>query len=161
MAHNSLHALDLRGPRLLSETCFLWFRKNRASLTDAVCFLAIFLLPWQGRWIFTYHELAGARYEYGAFSLYAGSVVLVAACALLWSRALAHRTMRLPTQLLLGWLLINWLFSFDRVAALYYMYLAVLSFCFFFLASRWSREKIVTALISSGIVQAIFAWTQS
>lgn len=137
-----------------------WLRANRTQITEMLCWLSILLLPWQARWIVAYHTLDGQSYEYGSLSIYAGSVVVIAAICMLWYDRRAHPRMTLPAKVFFVWLLITSLFANDAVLAFWNLGLAVIAFGYFVIASSWQREKVMTALIAAGVVQAAIAWMQ-
>ncbi|HLD18125.1 MAG TPA: O-antigen ligase family protein [Patescibacteria group bacterium] len=60
------------------------FQNNKIRLTAAGVFLsaALFLLPWQTRWIFTYLPLQGEAWEYGTLSLYGTEILILFALLL-------------------------------------------------------------------------------
>ena len=126
--------------------------------TDIAAFLALVLMPWQARWIFAYHELAGQRYEYGVYSVYAASIVLIVACVFLLRRA--SLKFSFPMKLFLGWLVINLAIATEFSVALWYLVTGILAFGYYIVASRWERRKVMLAIAAAGLLQAVFAWWQ-
>lgn len=139
---------------------FQWLHSNKARITEGLCWFSIMLLPWQARWIVSYRTIAGQPYEYGTIGIYAGSVVVVAAIFLLWYSRQTHPRMMLSAKVFFVWLLITSLFANDTVLAFWNVGLAVIAFGYFVIASSWQREKVMTALIAAGVVQAVIAWAQ-
>ncbi|MBI4598912.1 O-antigen ligase family protein [Candidatus Uhrbacteria bacterium] len=57
-----------------------WIQRHRFA--NVLTYAAIFLLPWQTRWIFGRLTLGGEVWEYGTLSLYAVECLVLAACLL-------------------------------------------------------------------------------
>ncbi|MEK7584294.1 MAG: O-antigen ligase family protein [Patescibacteria group bacterium] len=133
-------------------------RGVKASPTDIAAFLAIMLMPWQARWIFAYHELAGQRYEYGVYSVYAASIVLIIACFFVLRRE--PLKFSFPMKVFLGWLVINLAIAAEFGVALWYLVTGILAFGYYVVASRWERRKVMLSIVAAGLLQAVFAWWQ-
>src|SRR3989344_4261196 len=133
-------------------------RLGKFSFTDRAAFLALVLIRWQARWIFAYHELAGQRYEYGVFSVYAASIVLIVACVLQLRRE--PLKFSFPMKLFFGWLIINLAIAPEFGVALWYLVTGILAFGYYIVASRWERSKVMLSITAAGLLQAVFAWWQ-
>ena len=133
----------------------------RKLLTDIASFLAIVLMPWQARWIFAYHELAGERYEYGVFSVYAGSIIVIIAAAFLLYRLNFPKNFR-PVYFwsVIAWLIISSLIAPSTSVAFFYSALAIIAFGYFVIASQWTQRKVMISIVAAGMIQAAFAWFQ-
>lgn len=153
----------------------------RSRITDAVCFLAVVVLPWQARWIYGQRYIGGEAYEYGVLSIYAGTIVLAFALAMLWLRknpairVSLNRALTLQNTLnfmhpqsralIAGFLLVLWLViissrALDSVIAFHALFIALCAFGYYLLARWWKFDGVLTALISMGFVQSIIAWHQ-
>lgn len=128
--------------------------------TELLCSLAIFLLPWQARYIFLYREVTGQPYEYGTISLYAGSIIVLAAVFSLW------RERRVPVRgLFLSWVFFVWLFlaslyAVDVPLAFATAATSLIAFGYLLIANALPWQKLSIAIIAAGMLQSVIAWVQ-
>lgn len=123
-------------------------------------FLAVFLLPWQARWIYGQHLLSGQAYEYGALSLYASSLVLVAALVSIIVIERRRPSVSSMFFLVFVWLLAGFFWASDRTLAASAIGTFALATGYFFLAQVSSREQIMKSFIAGGLVHVAIVWQQ-
>lgn len=145
--------------------------KDRAQL---VAWLAVFLLPWQARWIIVERQLSGERYEYGMISVYASMVVVAIACVMLWKRRSVRpgeyavrpdeystrlRVLRAVPAAACGvWLLVLIVRAEDSLLALWFVLTAVIAGGYYYIARNAQRDVVMAAVLAVGVVQATIAW---
>ena len=126
-------------------------------LPDILLFLAVILIPWQARWIYGVALIDHSPYEYGMMSVYLGSIVLVIALAV-------HAIPKLDTKVVVGaGALLLWLLLRATPASalgLNFLGLMVIAAGYVLLAHGVSHRKLLYALITGGVVQAVIAWWQ-
>lgn len=129
-------------------------------LSDSAAFLAVVSMPWQARWIWLHLLIRGEPYEYGAVSLYAGSVLLAVALALLFWVKRPKRERQLGGAFFFLWLLAGSLFAREPLLAQYYAILALVAFGYYYLVQWWGRYNAMAGLIIAAVVQVAIGWYQ-
>lgn len=149
--------------------------KTAETAARLLSWAAIFLLPWQARWIVEERLINGTPYEYGAISVYVTMVIVVLACA---ARAAiffrmhggakhafrecanipAYRRICIGAAVFAVWVIVSVVRADDQVLALWFAVTALCSFAYYFVARGLGRHEAVRALIASGAAQAAFAW---
>lgn len=128
------------------------------SAQEIACALAILLLPWQARWIYSYQLLNGQPYEYGTLSVYASSLILIIAVALTMRAQQWRIRLGRSAWILVAWLLFVVMVQIDIAVGFHTLSIAILGFGYFLLA-RYTKPRVVLASIMiSGVVQALVAW---
>src|SRR3989339_191656 len=97
---------------------------SRQNLANGFTYLALFLLPWQTRWIFARLNLGGEPWEYGVLSLYAVEILIF--CAVLL-RGRFHWPLKMHSLIFPGGIFFGLSFIFS-----FFSLVPILSFVTFF-----------------------------
>ncbi len=141
---------------------------DRHRVAEALLAAAVFLLPWQTRWIFAQPALAGASgsgtWEYGVLGLYAVEVlILVAVVAFGWKRIAAPlQAVRAPLAVLGGLLLVSAMVgAAPAVSFLFLLHAAVAVVLGLCVAASAQRERLVVAFMIGLLPAAALGWWQT
>jgi O-antigen ligase len=138
---------------------------SREKLAHAALLLAVFLLPWQTRWIFLSVPLQGQPWEYGQLSLYATECLLVLAWLLFGRLRLSDPTRRLirPALFLLAACLFSGAFSVNPIVSAGAMIHVASAFLLFFLLvdERVRTNQVLAAFVSGLVVPCLAGWWQT
>lgn len=136
----------------------------RQTWASRFLLLAVFLLPWQTRWIFSVPLIGGEASEYGQLSLYA-TEVLIALVVLLRGRPLYHPEWRFIIQG--GYFLLGAAFISLGLSHFFAVGLgSVLHLLFAFalmgalLDTRTNPKPVAIAFVAGLIVPTLLAWWQ-
>lgn len=132
------------------------------NLYDLLPLATILLLPWQARYIFGYHILGSSQYEFGVYSLYAGSlfVVLAALSFLKGNTNNCRSLVSWKLVVLYSWILIGAFFALVPKLTLWFALLLVIAFGYGIITYAWSTRKTIISFVIAGLIQAIYAWYQ-
>ncbi len=137
---------------------------------ELLLLLAIFLLPWQTRWIFHAETLTGYPYEYGSRSIYGVDIVIIAACIiglLTWNaqnqaRFRKYQTLFLST--ITFWLACYLSFFFALDKSMSGWWLGNLGFgmvfCWILIWKEVSWKRAAWAFVSAMTIQALLGLIQ-
>jgi len=126
-------------------------------------YLFVFLLPWQTRWIWHSGYLAGGKWEYGSFCLYATDIILFALLVLsLFTDTKADKKHRGILITLAGLIFITFLsyFGADKKDVALYSFARLAGgaiLLWIVLKNKFSWRKISVVFVSAGFIQGIFA----
>ncbi len=133
--------------------------------TERFIWLAIFLLPWQTRWIIHMVPMSNSQNtEYGTVSLYGTMIIVLLLGVVCWrTKHLVHTSNHLRWLLLwLVWLALAAIWSISPAVSWYYVGLTAVALVYYLIVRSASPIIIVSSLALAGCVQAIMAlwqWT--
>lgn len=137
---------------------------KKTVLAQQVLFLAIFLLPWQTRWIYSELLLQGEVWEYGKLSIYAVQILIVFSAILLGRPQYdfcRKRMIGLSTMFLgAGFLAVTTSLNFSlAIGAMLPLVVAVMLFMVL-LDKRIDLEKAALALVLGLLLPSFLGWWQ-
>jgi hypothetical protein len=138
-------------------------KNSQHRWSTRLAWLAIFLLPWQTRWIIQAVPLMpGQTSEYGTISLYATMIVAFACGLFFWHQHKHHRHAHHLHWLVLWlvWLAVVAIWSSSPIVSWYYLIITLGAIVYYLIARAVSPLVIVSSLVAAGCLQALLALWQ-
>ncbi|NBS41227.1 hypothetical protein EBS80_01030 [bacterium] len=137
---------------------------SRTRVANAAVLAALFLLPWQTRWLFHDLALAGQAWEYGRLSVYGNELLILVAALLRGRPHVPYQLLSLSKGLMLflGALLISGSWSMNVALTLGYLQHVVAAVALFMLVvdERTVLRDAATAFVAGLLVPCGLAWWQ-
>jgi len=135
---------------------------QRNRIAHILLLVAVFLLPWQTRWMYALLTIGGEGWEYGKLSLYATELLLLAVfCLRYYKSSRAYRTRKIYC-LFFSALLISFLSAANTwlsLAALPHFLFAFLLFALL-VDERTHIKSVATAFVVGLVIPSLLGWFQ-
>jgi O-antigen ligase len=153
------------GKRFVKAKTFLVEKMDWQNLATRLTYAAVFLLPWQARWIYATVFLNGEGWEYGKLCVYTTEVVLLVATILRgrppWAEGFWR--MRRVTMIFLGTCFLSLSFAWFFQGSLSQLLHVCFAYALFSLVldTRVSKNALGWSFVLGLIAPSILAWVQS
>ncbi len=138
---------------------------TRQKIASCLTYAAVFLLPWQTRWIFASLTLASGPWEYGKLSLYAVELLVLLAMVVRGKTALTGSARLVITRgaWFLAAVALSILFSVRPVLSFAMAFHVCVAFVFviLLLAPQLSTRKLTDSFLAGLLAPAALGWYQA